>query len=797
MSNEATYKESEIVDLFPYQIKNLDNFYHRNHPKQIHPNSNRYVTYWSDFLKKCLEGNWIYDDGTWVFMPPKLFFYVNYPVIANKDRDNVFPDLRDNEWIIFSYLLGVDGFSGFEDDHEYTCHRLVKKYELSMDPSLSEDVRKGYALSIVEEEELTDNVRRSDGSFKKYVDPWIYLTRHYLIDHPAEGPLGQALYENPMQNGCILSARSTGKSFTMFVGDFYHEFLTSGIKRYKDRDKINKRLLFGMGSAMAPQLQRSINNVKYAYYNMPGSYKFKKTGRSSDLKPIEGALFKKIQGSWEVGSEFNHIVKAPGARSIDLQGSSVQMVALTKDRTAIGAGDRFRRIYVEEFGFLENALDVHAANADSLKSTGERVGSAIYLGTGGNMQTIRQPKEIFERAEAYEVFGIPNYWSKANRKCGLFIPKYYAMLKFKDKNGNTRLKEAYKAVIEQRKIDKEEKDSVSYEVDIMFNPLTPQEMLRPGSSTILPKQEAQNQLNKLDTYDIFRKRAQIGSLIWNPLEPRGVEWKKDLVGSLKPITDMRIDDNITFTNKEGAVIIYEQPPEYIPSELYWILYDPAANSGDGESFHSILVYKHFYVGNEKTLYDTIVAEWIGRKETLDDNYELVVKLAKYFNARIFPEVNIAGFVDWCIKNRYGSYLEGDAYHLEHEIHGHRAIKRSYNQVGFQLNTRKKIWCLRRLRDWLMETKEVDAISGAPLVKTMDWIFSPRILNEIVNFVDDPKENFDHISSLLGLMLLIGKLGDKDPVNLDDVEIDDRKSTLIPTIITEKPREVRRGKFLSY
>lgn len=785
MGNENKAKRA-MQSLFPYQIKRRDSFYIRDHPKGLHPKSIAFKNYWVPFIKKVIEGMWVNDEGTWVYMMPKLFTYVNYPLIADRNRDDINPELRDNEWIIFTYFLCLDGFSGFEEDHEYTCHELVGKYE--RDPE---------SLTFVDLKNVPSSAKQPNGKYKKYVDPWHYLTRHYLIEHPASAPLGLPLYENQRKNGCILSARGVGKSLCTFVGDFFHEFLTGGVTRFEDIGKVNKRLLFGMGSAMKPQLQRSINNVKSAYYNMPGQYEFKE--KSSDGKKKQrymGPLFKKVQGSWEVGQEINHIIKTASG-NVDTQGSSVQMVALTVDRTTIGAGDRFRRIYVEEFGFLKNAIDVHGANKDSLKSEGVSVGSAIYLGTGGDMQTIRQPKEIFQNPEAYDVFGIPNYWGNIGKKVGLFISKIYALRDYKDDQGNTYIEEAYKEVMRTRQKAKDDLDSVSYELEVMFNPLVPEEMLRPGNSTILPKQEAQEQLNRLETYDIFKKKAQIGKLIWDPLAERGVDWRKDMLGQLKPIIETKIDDSTTFTNKEGAIIIYEQPPQVIPDGLYWVVYDPAAKSGDGESFHSVLVYKHFYTGQETTYYDTIVAEWIGRKEKLDDNYEIVIKLAKYFNAKIFPEINVAGFVEYCMRNKLGYLLESDAYKLEQEIHGNTAIKRSYYKVGTQMTHRKKNWALKKLRDWFLETKEIDALTGIPIIRTLDWIFSPRILNETIEYTDD--ENFDHISSLLLLMILLGKLEGMPPVDLDREPESAITSDLIANINYggTTSRRGRRSKFLNY
>lgn len=1167
---ELTSKKDTVPSLFPYQIKRRDNFYFRDHPKGLHPRSPLFDKYWGEIERGIIEGRWIDDEGHWVYMPPKLFFYINYAKIVDKDRNERHPDLRDNEWIIFTYLMCCEGFSGFEGDTEYTCHDYIRRYEISQDIRIKKHKREQEELNAIEFASIPESCKKDDGTFKKYIDPWHYLTRHYLIEEPPSRPLGHALYENSMKNAVILSARGIGKalhpeekvrvkngwtsikelqvgdavygrdgkltnvtavynhknltfyriklrdgreieacedhlwlvwdkyarrknekgkrgdyvvkstkelvesgyrhqrtdskhlakygeakkvyefryalplnqslgdekdsdlkippytmgvllgdgglshksvtittadvdiakrvagevdslgyvlnkhrsndygynvtlaskrgipspyrilqsyglaftksadkfipdeylyssedqrmsllkglmdtdgyssdtgtieyyttspqladdvmslvrslgigcklstkktsyrdgngnkikcrdcfvirmftdkavftldrkleylkheksksgqsryersyivdiekvkgthdgvcitvdnedstyitkdyivthnSFTTFVGDCGHEFITSGIKRMDEIADVNKRLNFGMGSAAGPQLQRSIDNLKSWYYNMPGQYEY------MDGKPLYmGPFFKKVQGSWVVGDKIQHIVKRKSGVN-EILGSSIQMVALTKDRLKIGAGDRFRRIYCEEFGFLSNAIDVHGANKDSLQSMGEKIGIAVYLGTGGDMEAIHQPKKMFEHPDAYDIFGIPNYWKAPDKKIGLFIPKEYALLQYKDRNGNTKMKEAHDHIIKQREKDLEELDSVSYELEIMFNPLTPDEILRPSSGSILPKQEAQEQLNFLENYDVFRKRAQVGSLRYNPVEPRGVEWRKDMTLTMRPILEWARDESQERINKEGAVIIYEQPNEYIPDGLYWLLYDPAKQSGDAESYHSVLVYKTFYSGPEDSMYDTIVAEWIGRKETLDDNFEHVIKIAKYFNARIFPEINVPGFVDWCRKNNHRHLLEGDAYHLEQEIHGRSSIKRSYYQVGFQMNERKKLWCMRKLRDWLMETKQVDALTGVPLKRTINTILSPRILNEIIAHQDDRKLNFDHISSLLGLMLLIGKIEGRPPVDIEKDGTEEMlDSVLVNHINKERNQNYETGqrcKFLRY
>jgi intein/homing endonuclease len=190
------------VDLFPYKIKNRDNFIFRDHPVNLNPNSFRFKQYWEDFLKLCLEGKWVNDEGTWVFMMPKLFFYINYVVLSDEERNRINPRLRDNEWIAFTYFLCSEGFSGFEGDDKYTCNKYVGK------------LQRGELLQKFEQKALDEDkfVKTESGEYKQYVDPWVYLTETYLITDKRDKPLGQPIYSNGYYNVMMLCARAVGKA---------------------------------------------------------------------------------------------------------------------------------------------------------------------------------------------------------------------------------------------------------------------------------------------------------------------------------------------------------------------------------------------------------------------------------------------------------------------------------------------------------------------------------------------------------------------------------------------------------
>ena len=71
-----------------------------------------------------------------------------------------------------------------------------------------------------------------------------------------------------------------------------------------------------------------------------------------------------------------------------------------------------------------------------------------------------------------------------------------------------------------------------------------------------------------------------------------------------------------------------------------------------------------------------------------------------------------------------------------------------------MDGRKKILCLKRVKDWLLDVHEV-TLDGIPVNRVIDNIYSPLLLDEIINYTED--DNFDHVSSLLLLIFLLGKL----------------------------------------
>lgn len=753
------------VDLFPYKIQNRELFYDRNHPIGISPESFEYEFYWQQKLKNYLEGRWVFDVDTWVFMPPKLDFYINYMIIVDEDRKKIPPRLRDNEWIMSYYDLCAEGFSGFELDEEYTCHELVGKIEKierqKQQGDKNIDEIKEFEKKILDS---SQTIRNPDGTYKKYINAWEYLTEHYLILNKSDKPLGQALYENNKSDEMILACRAAAKSFHTFGGVFLHEWLTNGAKTIQDFVKDGStQKLFAAGSVRKDQLERSMSIVKRFYNSMPGSYTYNVDDKGKEDKVL-GFLYKSIVGTWDVGTKVEH--KVPNTdNTIAISGNVMQLSVITPDAITSLAGDRMAMIIIEEVGFLPYVKRVRSAFRNSLRVGKKKIGKAIYLGTGGDMEAIQDAKEMFESPEGFEIYPIPNYFDK-NRagKVGLFLSACLQSEEFKDENGNTIYEQALGDVIDQREKEFESADSTSFWEFVAFNPLYPREMLRPSSKSVLPVIEMTEHRGMLMMSDVWKYRSSVGTFRWDPTEVSKVKWRRDVEQKMNPINDWGKDRELN--SREGAWIMYEDVMENRPDHLYYILYDPAAQGGEGTSLHSALVYKHKFTGGNKSLQETFVAEFIGRKDRLEQNYEEIIRAALYYNAKILVERNVPGFSEWCESKGYYHMLLNEPVRVLTEVR-RQPVKYS-GRKGLRTDEAINKWNITKMGDWLRDPIMTDE-DGTPVKFRYQSIYSLRLLDEAINFKMDRKTEFDHMSSAMLLMPLLLEISDESIEIADEYE----------------------------
>lgn len=157
---------------------------------------------------------------------------------------------------------------------------------------------------------------------------------------------------------------------------------------------------------------------------------------------------------------------------------------------------------------------------------------------------------------------------------------------------------------------------------------------------------------------------------------------------LTPITM----SNINSSNYEGCLLQYEPPLELngkVPEDVYIVSCDAISKNNQGSSRIAIIVYKNNYqypeLGSEK-----IVMTYYGRKRENPLNYmhRLLVKLAKYYNAKITFENNADGGIEnYFTQHKLLHYLLAEPTRLLDKIMPNRSAG-SKMKYGHPMSTRR-------------------------------------------------------------------------------------------------------------
>lgn len=747
------------------------------HP-ELHPESGAYIKYWKEQKKRCIEGFWGNDskDDTpnWRYASGPLYWYANMWTIKMQDIQQkseyyTRPLLRDNEWIVFSAILAAQGFSGFEDDENFTCHRLVKKYNDEKNGVVDKKSGTLTKMSKLELRELesSNNIHKPNGDLKEYVEAYEFLKRTH------DKPLGRPLYENAVKNLLFLSGRGEGKSFQMSsLGG--HEFTFDGLKYY-DQTK-SKKLQSGVfvGAADGDKSTDLITKIKDGLENLPGFY-----GEGEDYIP--SPFFKQTRGSFNEGEYIEHAYKVNEGGEWKIKGSKSKIFHGNFGHdTHDAVGKRLTKIFVEEIGELDKIETIHSANERVMKIGGNKFGMEFGIGTGGNVKYTVGLKKLFYNPNQYDYYPFPDYWENSG-DVGLHIPATYCFNELKDENGNTDLESALEVCVETRNEKAKADTTAPLDFEMMYSPLKISEIFLNPNTNIFPISLIRNRQSELEIRNLFKAKAQFGELEWT--SSGDVRWMPDM--SLKPITSYYVDERFDL---RSCVVIYEHPGDYIKpkykSSLIKIGYDLVGSENGGSSLASILVYKGLpdIIQDPSEMRNTIVAEYIGRYNNVDDIHEIAIKLAKYYGARILYEDNIPGFLTYCRQKGFLDYLQPTPNVALGEIY-----KGDFKKGKFGVKMTRELINASDLktRAWMMTPISHDS-EGNIEKFNIDSVYSPRFLDEYINY--DAIGNFDHISTFRLIQLW---LMDEILQPISATEEVKRENALIDAVLQKRESKINK------
>lgn len=431
--------------------------------------------------------------------------------------------------------------------------------------------------------------------------------------------------------------------------------------------------------------------------------------------------------------------------------STIKHVSYADNPFAAQGGRNTIMVY-EEVGMHANILECYDASVENMRLNGRKFGTAIFLGTGGDMEggSTLGAKEIFYNPGKYDAIRLQDTYEMKGL-IGRFIPATYNLGDKYRTDGWTDLDKAKQELLRRRKLKEDKRGSeAALTKEIVNNPIFPSEMFLAENSAILPAGEAARRLVELESSNVFQLIEKVVELYFDPeaTQTNGVNYKIDSKGKLKPITKFPHKD----ADREGAIIIYEFPATIdgkIPQGAYVIGHDPYRDDNErGESLASIYVVKTAQHFNDIG-HDEIVAEYVGRPyEGMNKVNDTLLKLSLFYGeAKIYFENAVGNTKDYFEKVKRLDLLATKPTALFTTTASYARMPTI--EYGYPMSNqfiKKK--GISYLRDWLLQPR-------ADNKRNIDLISSRALLQEIVFF--SYEGNFDRVMGLMGAIFGLAQM----------------------------------------
>ena len=425
-----------------------------------------------------------------------------------------------------------------------------------------------------------------------------------------------------------------------------------------------------------------------------------------------------------------------------------------KDDPGKVRGKRQNLIVVEEFGSFANVLEMYNIMRPSVEEGDYSFGQMYLIGTAGEDESDFQgAQEIVYNPKGYKMYALPNVYDKlgqGRKEITYFFPGYLSRKGCYDENGNSDVTKALlEILIERYTIKYNSSDINSITRAIAEIPITPQEAITRTRGNMFPVTMLNERINELDNDVHSFDDVYVGQL------------RQKVDGSVEfvPTADVPIREFPTKDNKvKGAIEIFEMPKKDSNgkpfSNRYIVGHDPVDNDGANTmSLSSTFVLDLFT--------DRIVAEYTGRQDYADDNFEIVRLMCLFYNAKCLYENNKRGIFAY-FSSRRCLYLLADT--PEYLIDKQLIKTRGYGNSAKGVGAVKAIndYANDRIREWLIKPvtitkKDENGEDIETTVPNLAFIKNRALLKELVLF--NPDINVDRVRALGMVMLYRGQFVD--------------------------------------
>lgn len=402
-------------------------------------------------------------------------------------------------------------------------------------------------------------------------------------------------------------------------------------------------------------------------------------------------------------------------------------------------------IFFEEMGSFPNLLSVYNTVRYGLEDGNAVFGLAYLVGTAAeDASDFSAAKEMLYNPEGYNIQAIPNVYDKSSQgksNFGFFFPAYVNRQGCYNKDGVSDVIKALLEVLEKRYYAKYKTNDPKTIIRVVAEmPITPAEATIKVDANMFPVTTLTERLVQLDTNPAELNSVKVGTLEFN------AEGKLYYVPtSAQPIRHFPTKDN----KVHGAIEFFQLPEidkntKEVYTNRYILGHDPVDNdTADTMSLSSTFVLDLWT--------DKIVAEYTGRQDYAEENYEICRRLCLFYNGRVNYENNKKGLFAYFSKMNC-VYLMTDNLNF---LKDKQMIKvNSYGNAAKGTVATQAInsYALELIRRWLLiPTPALNSDGDKEInIPNLYHIQSRALLQELIAF--NSEGNFDRVSSLGMLML---------------------------------------------
>ena len=429
------------------------------------------------------------------------------------------------------------------------------------------------------------------------------------------------------------------------------------------------------------------------------------------------------------------------------KGSLNEVIGISvKDSAGKLRGKRGAFIGLEEFGSFPNLIELYGTLRPSMED-GDIVFGMIYCqGTAGDKDSdFSAAQKIMYAPRAFNMQPIPNVYDKIGQGKKEFIYFYPAYVNRNGCYNKDGISDVPKAVLEvlinRYNVKYNTTDSNLITKTIAEHPIVPQEAIMRTQGNMFPVQQINERINQIDYNPNEYDDVYIGHL--NLQRDGSVKFSPSLD---TPIREYPIKDN----KDKGAIEIYELPQKdssgNVFPERYIIGHDPV----DDDVSNTASLTSTFVLD---LLTDRIVAEYTGRQEYADDNFEIVRRLCIFYNAKCMYEQNKKGIFAYFKQMNALQWLADTPVYLKDQ----QIIKEiGYGNKAKGINATAAVnsFADRLTREWLIKPvvadKMIDGESTEVTIPNLMFVRNRAFLQELVSY--NPLGNFDRIRAFGMLML---------------------------------------------